>query len=189
LPEDIPLIIAGYLVANDQMRLIPACIFAWCGIIGGDLMLYHLGKKFGLEITRVPFIGKHFTKQRIEWVEHKYIQYGFWVVAIGRMVALVRGAMVVAAGTIRYNLVKFIIADGLAAVVSGGLWLALGYWLGTKFTLDQVKAHADEVKHWIILIIAVIVVIGVAWHFIRKSRSKAAQTPTNPPVDGPARPA
>src|SRR6185295_18583359 len=69
MPEDIPLMIAGALVANGKMHLAFACVIAWCGIIGGDCVLYHLGKKFGLEITRVPFIGKHLTKERIEKVE------------------------------------------------------------------------------------------------------------------------
>src|SRR4051812_36596470 len=57
LPEDIPLVIAGALIARGTMHWVPAAICAWCGIIGGDLILYFLGRKFGLEITRVPVIG------------------------------------------------------------------------------------------------------------------------------------
>src|SRR3954465_7090276 len=64
LPEDIPLMIAGALVAKGQMHLLPAGVAAWCGIIGGDIVLYHFGKRFGLEITRVKFIGKHLTTER-----------------------------------------------------------------------------------------------------------------------------
>src|SRR5690349_6136260 len=46
LPEDIPLIIGGIAVAKGQMHLVTVGILAWCGIIGGDCVLYHLGKKF-----------------------------------------------------------------------------------------------------------------------------------------------
>src|SRR5690348_13820292 len=92
LPEDIPLIASGVLIANGRFHLIPTAIAAWCGIMGGDIVLYHLGKKFGLEITRVPFIGKHVTKERIERVEHLFERYGVWVVAVGRLFAGVRGA-------------------------------------------------------------------------------------------------
>src|SRR5205823_6615496 len=62
VPEDIPLMISGALIANGKFELAITAVVAWCGIIGGDLVLYHFGKKFGLEITRVPFIGKHVTK-------------------------------------------------------------------------------------------------------------------------------
>ena len=89
-------------------------------------------KKFGLEITRLPFIGKHLTEQRITHVELLFQRYGFGVVAFGRLVAGIRGAMVVAAGAIRYNFTKFIITDGLAAVVSGGFFIFVGHWLGSQ---------------------------------------------------------
>src|SRR5689334_10892060 len=75
LPEDIPLMIAGALVAKGQMHLLGAGIAAWCGIIGGDIMLYHFGKRFGLEITRVKFIGKHLTTERIKRVEEMFDNY------------------------------------------------------------------------------------------------------------------
>src|SRR5439155_23278469 len=131
LPEDIPLMISGALIANGQFKLAIAAVVAWCGIIGGYIVLYHLGKHFGLEITRVPFVGKHVTKAWIEKVEKLFLRYGVWVVAIGRMFAGIRGAMVVAAGAIRFNFVKFLIADGMAAIVSGGLFIWLGHWLGS----------------------------------------------------------
>lgn len=65
LPEDIPLLVAGWMIASGKMHLAWAAVCAWCGIIGGDLVLYHFGKKFGLEITRVPFIGKHVTRAQM----------------------------------------------------------------------------------------------------------------------------
>src|SRR5205823_2172717 len=69
LPEDIPLILSGYFVANGKMHLVWAAIAAWCGIIGGDCVLYSMGHKYGLAITKVPFIGKHVTAQRIQYAE------------------------------------------------------------------------------------------------------------------------
>jgi membrane protein DedA with SNARE-associated domain len=139
LPEDIPLIIAGALVANGKMELITTCIAGWCGIIGGDCILYSMGRRFGLGITRVPIIGKHLTQSRIERVERLFEQYGTGVIFVGRMFAGVRAAMVVAAGAIRYNFITFIIADGLGAVVSGGFFLFVGHWLGQNLNEENIK--------------------------------------------------
>src|SRR3982751_5532231 len=66
LPEDIPLLAAGVLVANGKMHLAVAAVCAWCGIIGGDVLLYHLGRRYGLQVTKIPFVGKHVTVSRIE---------------------------------------------------------------------------------------------------------------------------
>ena len=70
LPEDIPLLLAGYFVAQvpgtpGKMYLLPAAIVAWTGILAGDSVLYSLGRRYGLNITRVPLIGRHLTQTRI----------------------------------------------------------------------------------------------------------------------------
>src|SRR5436190_19195951 len=75
LPEDIPLILAGYFIAIGKMHLGIAAACAWLGIIGGDCMLYSFGRKYGLGITKVPFIGKHVTRQRIEHAERLFDRY------------------------------------------------------------------------------------------------------------------
>jgi len=168
LPEDIPLMIAGALVAKGQMHLVGAAIAAWCGIIGGDILLYHFGRKFGLEVTRMPWVGKHFTRERIQRVEQMFDKYGVLVVAVGRMFAGIRGAMVIAAGAIRFNFVTFVIADGLAAVVSGGFFVFVGHWLGTRLNEHTIK----EFKHWFIGG-ATILALCVIWWIIR-SRRRAA---------------
>ena len=167
VPEDIPLMIAGALIAKGKMHLAAAAIAAWCGIIGGDIVLYHLGKKFGLEITKLPFIGKHLTKKRIERVEQLFEKYGVGVVGIGRLFAGVRGAMVVAAGTIRFNFTKFLITDGIAALVSGGFFIAVGHFLGTRLNENTLK----EFKHWFVIGAIVLAVVFVGWILWRRRRA------------------
>lgn len=147
LPEDIPLIISGALIAKDQMTWPIAVACAWCGIVGGDICLYFLSRKYGMNITRAPLIGKHVTRQRIEWVEGLFERYGVGVVAICRLFAGVRGAMVIAAGTIRFNFLKFLIADGIAALISGGLFMLFGWWVGNNLTAEVIR----EFKEWFIL--------------------------------------
>jgi len=137
LPEDIPLFFAGVFSQQGHMSLAMACIFAWCGIIGGDCMLYTLGRKFGPDIVHVPVIGGHISLTRMAKVEHWFNRWGVLVVAIGRMFAGIRGAMVVVAGATKFNFFKFIVADGLAAVFSGGLFVFLGYKFGE---------HGQELK-------------------------------------------
>jgi membrane protein DedA with SNARE-associated domain len=173
MPEDIPLLIAGYFIAQGKMHWAHAGIVAWLGIIGGDCVLYMLGRRFGLEITRVPFIGKHVTKERILRAEELFNRWGTWVVAIGRLIAGIRGAMVVAAGAIRFNFVKFIIVDGLAAIVSGGLFVSLGYWAGKKLgSIAEMRAKIKGVEHWVFLGIGLIVAAVVFFYWWRAKKHK-----------------
>ena len=168
LPEDIPLLISGFLSAKGQMHLMWAGVFAWLGIIGGDILLYNFGKRYGLGITKVRFIGKHVTPERIAHAETLFAKYGVWVIAIGRLFAGVRGAVVIAAGAVRFSFIKFLIADGLAAIVSGGAFLLLGHWVGKNLgDLKQLEAARTKMapyEHWALLLVAVLA-IGVFLYF------------------------
>jgi|SRR5450432_2012405 len=170
VPEDLPLLAAGAFVSHGKLHLWLVAIAGWCGIIGGDIVLYHLGKHFGLEITKLPFVGKHLTEKRIKRVEKMFEDYGVGVVAVGRLFAGIRGAMVVAAGAIRFNFIKFIIADGLAAIISGGFFVAVGYWLGSRLDENRIK----EFKHWFIFGASVLVCALVGWILWKRRRDMAA---------------
>lgn len=174
LPEDIPLIVSGALIAKGQMHWVHAGVAAWCGIIGGDLILYYLGHRFGRNITNVPFVGKHINAARLDSIEKRFHQWGVLVVAVGRLFAGVRGVMVVTAGTIRYPLLKFIIADGLAALVSGGLFMLLGYWFANNMAMIIEKIKHSEHIVLMSLIAVVIVGAGLYWWMHRRKKAKAA---------------
>jgi membrane protein DedA with SNARE-associated domain len=163
LPEDIPLLVAGMLIGSGHMHFAGAAVCAWCGIIGGDCVLYYMGRRFGLNITRVPFVGKHVTKDRILRAETLFEKYGVWVVAVGRLFAGIRGAMVVAAGTIRFNFIKFLIADGLAALVSGGLFVWLGMKFGQNLTYISGRIHHYGTSVFVGIVLAALGVAGYYW--------------------------
>jgi membrane protein DedA with SNARE-associated domain len=175
LPEDVPLLIAGAFVATGKMKLAWAALAAWCGIIGGDIVLYHLGKAFGLEVRRLPMIGRHLNEQRIEQVHGMFERWGVWVVAVGRMFAGIRGTMVVVAGAIRFKFWKFLIADGLAAVVSGGLFLALGIWFGRR--MDWLKEHVEKGKEWSLLAVLVLGAGVAIWIYFHRRERHAPDAP------------
>jgi membrane protein DedA with SNARE-associated domain len=76
LPEDIPLLVGGYFVGQGKMHLVVLSVLAWCGIIGGDCCLYFLSRRYGLNVTRLPLVGRHVTEKRILWAEQKFERYG-----------------------------------------------------------------------------------------------------------------
>ena len=154
LPEEIPILAAGYFIAVGRMGWLPVAALAWCGVIGGDCVLYWLGRRFGLNITRIPLIGKHFTQERILKAERLFERWGIWVVAVGRLISGIRGVMCVAAGAIRYNFVKFLVVDGLAALISGGIFIGVGYFLGHK--LGDFDKAVDTVEPYVELLLTFI---------------------------------
>ena len=171
LPEDVPLLLAGYFVADGKMNLFLAAICAWCGIIGGDCILYFLGRKYGLNIMKVPIIGSHINNERIKWAHERFEKYGFWVVAVGRLFAGIRGAMVITAGAIRFTFSHFIIADGVAAILSGGLFMGLGYWGRKKFgDLEQIRSEIEKYQQFVLFGLILVIVLLLAWNWWKTAR-------------------
>jgi membrane protein DedA with SNARE-associated domain len=174
LPEDLPILIAGYFVAHGEMELVSVAILAWCGIMLGDCLLYRFGKNYGLNITKLPLIGKHFTPERIIKLERLFDQWGVLVIALGRLIPGVRGAMVVAAGAIRFGFFRFFLVDGLAALVSGGLFLWLGWFLGKRLgNLQQIEAKVQFYQSTILwtLCAAGVILLIYLWFRHRKHKS------------------
>jgi membrane protein DedA with SNARE-associated domain len=175
LPEDIPLITAGFLIYEGKLNFALAAFSAWCGIIGGDCMLYLLGRKFGHDVSKIPFIGRHVDRKRMARVERWFERWGVWVVAIGRLFAGVRGAMVVVAGATRFTFAKFLIADGLAAIVSGGLFLFLGY----KFAANRHRLWhlLHKIKGGMLIGLIALVLLIIVYVLWRKYRAPHAGEP------------
>jgi membrane protein DedA with SNARE-associated domain len=173
LPEDIPLLLGGYFIALGQMNIVWVGVLAWLGIIGGDCCLYWLSRKYGIAITKVRFIGAHVTEERIHWAERKFEQYGVWVVAVCRLFAGVRGAMVIAAGVVRFNFVKFVVADGIAALFSGGLFVYLGWFAGKKLgSVGQMREKIKNYEHYVVIGLIVLLVLFLLYVWWRKKRHK-----------------
>jgi membrane protein DedA with SNARE-associated domain len=150
------------------MHLALAAPLAWLGIIGGDCILYTLGYRYGENISKLPLIGKHITPARLQRAENLFRKYGAWMVAVGRLFMGIRGAMIVAAGTSRLKFHKFIIADGLAAIVSGGMFMLLGHW-GGEYGPEMVH-RIREFKYTLWISAGIIGLLLIIFFFRRERR-------------------
>ena len=186
LPEDIPLIITGaFLVQDPSGRVWEEWLIVgalnWLGIVGGDICLYWISRRVGRNVTRLPLIGSHITLERIDKVGGWFAQYGVGVVAVGRLFAGIRGAMVITAGITKFNFAKFVVADGLAAIVSGGLFMLLGHWAGDKLNDDVVHRF----KHYFVLG-AIVLAVALVGYILWKRRSQQTVLVPSPGTPGEA---
>lgn len=178
VPEDVPLIITGALLCRRTGDFsawhawVIVASLNWLGIMLGDTCLYWISRRLGRAALKLPLIRNHVTIERIDKMGGFFSRYGVLVVGVGRLLAGIRGAMVMAAGITRFGFGKFILADGLAAVVSGGLFMLLGHYVGEN--LNDATIH--KFKHWFV-IGAVVLALLVALWIVYKLRSHPPQEP------------
>ena len=86
--------------------------------------------------------------------------------------------MVIAAGAIRFNFVKFVIADGIAALVSGGLFVYLGYLAGKHFgSVADVRRRIDQYEQYVLIgaiLVATVFVTCLLWRHRRRKAEREA---------------
>lgn len=133
LPEDIPLTIAGFTTfkqSNDEfvfLHYLLAFLVVVIPILSGDLVAYHMGKKYGFGIRdRFKFLRTALSSKRTAKVQRWFDTYGSFSVFMGRQVAGVRFVTFFTAGTMRVPLHKFVLFDFLGCLVSVPIWLTLG---------------------------------------------------------------
>jgi len=173
LPEDVPLVAAGVQIARGSMTLFIAGPVAWVAMIMGDSALYLLGYLLGYRVVHFPLIGRHLRRDRLNKCEVWFERWGVWAIGIGRLFAGVRSAIVVAAGTMRFNYAKLLAADSMAAIVSGGGFMFLGFWAGRHS--GPVRDIIERYKPYFTLgaLILAILLIPLLW--LRNRRRAAAR--------------
>ncbi len=193
LPEDISLILGGYLAHIKAVNLWVMMAVGFLGILCGDSLIYLAGRRIGTKVgSRGGFLARVVTPEKRARVEALFGKHGQKIVMIARFLPGVRAVTYFTAGSAKMSYTRFILWDGLAALASAPLFVYLGFHFGAELeTLIQMLKRG-QVK-----VIAVLVVLAlgyVVYARVRKRRMTAAAvhdgtlspTATQAPVADPA---
>lgn len=140
IPEDVPIIIGGYLSGIgvcDPWVMLPA-IFA--AIVGADFMVFWLGRRYGHHVPRLPLLRRFLTQDRLARTEAMLHRHGGKFIFMARFLPGLRTAAFFTAGVFKLPSWKFLAYDGAAALVSVPAIFVLAYYFA-----DEI----DRVKGWI----------------------------------------
>lgn len=168
MPEELPVVLGGALVAGNKATwwiMLPVCIV---GVIIGDSFLYLIGRFWGTRLVEIPFIRKHLlTPERLKRITDNFHDYGIRILLFARLTPGIRAPIFLTAGITRLPLSRFIFADGIYAIPGVSVLFGLGY-LFTDQIVEIIENEAGKVKSIIILVVLVGVVAYIAYKHLRK---------------------
>lgn len=173
LPEDIPLLLSGYLVHRGLADLTLMCVVGMVGVLCGDSIMFFLGRRYGEHIVEHPLLMKLITRPRLAWAEQQFLNRGAPVVFVGRFMAGARSVVFLTAGIFKMPYWKFVLMDGSAALISVPLWVILAAKFG-----DKAEAAVEQVKSaggWAIAGLAVVLIAYVLWRRNRRLQRRAEE--------------
>lgn len=146
LPEDIPLIAAGYLTWEGTMQLGLALLTTLFGVLIGDSLLYFIGHKLGRAMLDHETFQTFFKPEKIRRTKAYFRKFGDKIVFFARFVAGFRAVAFFTAGAMHMKYTRFVLLDGLAALLSVPVWIAIGYYLG-HFLGDEIEQILVQIRH------------------------------------------
>jgi membrane protein DedA with SNARE-associated domain len=189
MPEDVILVTGGVLawlaspleeptlagMLGDE-GLLSMVLVGLLGILSGDSVIYWAGRKLGRRVAEFRVLRHMVTPEKLEKVERRLRQRGNVVVMIARFLPGLRAPTYFTVGHSHFAYWKFLIYDGLAALVSAPLWVCLGFWFG-----DDIGRAAREAGRFSrTLLVAVLLVVAVLlgrWWWRRRRAVAGAPGP------------
>lgn len=183
IPEDIPLLTAGWLCHQGALELPQTIAIGLFGVMFGDSLIFLVGRKLGASVLHRPFIARHYTAARRARVERYFEKYGERTVFFGRFAAGVRAWIFLSAGISGVSFRKFFLYDGAAALASVPLLVLLAWYFGER--IDQLLGYIATAKQIIGIALLVAAPFAIAWWLRRRRIARAAAPPpaASPPTD------
>ncbi|WP_127245188.1 DedA family protein [Neisseria meningitidis] len=164
IPEDLTLVTGGVISGMGYTN--PHIMFAvgMLGVLAGDGIMFAAGRIWGQKILRFKPIARIMTPKRYAQVQEKFDKYGNWVLFVARFLPGLRTAVFVTAGISRkVSYLRFIIMDGLAALISVPIWIYLGEYGAHNIDWLMAKMHSLQSGIFVILGIGAAVVAWIWW--------------------------
>jgi membrane protein DedA with SNARE-associated domain len=167
IPEEAPILAAGILSSQQIIRWWLARLVGFAGVLAGDVVLYWIGHHWGEHILDWRVTRFVLTPEREKALIEKYHRHGIKIVFTARFVAGFRAAAFLTAGIVRIPFWKFLLVDGVAALVG----VPLGFGVAYLFT-DQLPAILHGVhraERLLMLAAMVVLAAAIAYAAYRKS--------------------
>jgi membrane protein DedA with SNARE-associated domain len=180
IPEELVELTAGYLARRGVLSFLPTVALTWAGLVAGDYLLFRAGRRLGPGILDSRHVARVLTPARRAFVARHFSRHAVWTIVLARHAPGLRLPVFALAGASGVRSATFLLADGLAALVSAPLLVGAGWYFA---------GHVEELRrgiHWVELALAVVVATAaVTWFLLarRKERRLAeALAGATPPV-------
>ncbi len=178
LPEDIPLIATGYLIWDETMSIFPGFLVCIGGVLLGDCILFFIGTRLGFAVLKRPRFQRFFPPKKVRRTRAYFRKYGEKIIFFARFVAGFRAVAFFMAGALHMKFRRFLLFDGIAALISVPIWIVLGYYLGHFFgdEFGRMMHSIKEAKAVFTTIVAIVFAIILSRVLIAYFKKKKATT-------------
>ncbi len=172
IPEDLPLLLAGYCCGIGLADIRVMLPVAFLAVMGGDSIIYFMGRRYGHRVQRLRMLRRYLTPARLARAEMSFHAHGGKTLFLARFMPGLRAAVYFSAGAFKIPFWKILVFDGTAAILSVPLWVLVAWYFA-----DDI----ETVRQWSVgvqatLVAALVLGIGglVGMKYFRRRRVASA---------------
>ncbi len=169
-PEDTTLILCGFLISQDVIKILPALVVIFSGLMITDFSLYLVGRKYGRMVIAHKRFRKILSAERLSKLEDIFKKKGVFVILIGRHFLGIRAQIFLTAGVVKMAPLKFLLADVFSSIVTVTMMVGAGYIGGNS--LEIVKKDIGRIEHVIILVSVIILAVYLLVSYLKSRYNK-----------------
>jgi membrane protein DedA with SNARE-associated domain len=162
IPSEAVLGLAGVLINDGRLDIVPVVLFATLGSILGAVFFYYVGRALGPRrshafLDRLPLVETADVDKTFAWFE----RHGRSAVFFGRMVPIVRSFISVPAGVVRMPFGQFVLYSAAGSLIWNSLLVGLGVAAG-----DFVQANLKYLDYAVVAAFA----LGIGYLVYKRAK-------------------
>ena len=169
LPADTVVAFGAFLAARGHATLVGAFLATWLGNVGGALLVYALGRRYGASYAQ-RWLARFGSERNEQRLERMYAQRGIAALFLSRFIPGVRALVPPFAGAVRVPALRATLAIAVASGIWYGIVTWIAYHVGSDW--DALQARLKSAGITAALVAGGIAVVVVAWYLLRRRRAK-----------------
>jgi membrane protein DedA with SNARE-associated domain len=175
LPEDLTLVAGGVIAGLGYGNVHVMFGISLAGVMIGDAGMFLLGHHYGGRMLKWRLFAWLLPPARYAKVQEKFERYGNRLMFMARFLPGMRAPIYITAGaTHRVSFLRFLLLDGLAALVSVPVLVYLGYVGANNLDWLMTWLHRGQGGVWLLGAVAVLALLAWCW----RCRRRATANPT-----------
>ena len=175
IPEDIPLLLTGFLCDRKGLPVWEYALFCYVAVITRDTFVFTLGKRLPERWLEKPLLRRILPPKRRKQVEGWFREKGWRMAFAGRFMPGIRVLVFFVAGRSGLTYRTFLLADGIAGLISIPVLVVLGYFFSHQLPAIQERVHGIQTIVLVVLVLYFAQSILRGWLRMRRRKRLEAE--------------
>jgi membrane protein DedA with SNARE-associated domain/rhodanese-related sulfurtransferase len=168
LPTPLLLLAAGALAGLGQLDFVSIILLTIIAALIGDVIWFYIGRRRGFQVLN--FLCRISLEQDscVSGAKGVFARHGERSLLVSKFIPGFSTFAQPLAGATGMNLGRFLMFDGLGALIWAGVFVSLGYIFSDRF--EQVAGYAESFSGWFGVGLVAVLLIYVVWKFAGRRR-------------------